>query len=755
MVEQLAGDLLPEATSNQVLATGFHRNTLVNQEGGTDDEQFRVEAVVDRVGTTGTVFLGLTVACAQCHQHKYDPISQREFYQLFAFFNNTEDVNAVGPELALPTALQTRRQEQLQREAEVARKSLSEYDAAIAAGQIKWEQEVVNHSDVEWTVLDPIEFLSQAGAMIDRRADRSLIVGGNGNIPSTDTYVITTAYDQDRLTAFRLEMLSDPDLPNDGPGLADNGNFVLSEFRVSAVPLNEQGEPAGAESDIDLASCVSDWSQEGFAANQAIDGNVKTGWAVGVKEGQGSANVDREALFVLAEPVQHAGGVRLTFQLDQKHGEAKYLLGRLRISATDANVDAQTLPDSIRRFARQTAEERTTEQQAVLKQAYSRTDTGRQPLADRVNELTRLLNELEREIPTSMVLKERQDPRETHVMIRGDFLRKGARVRPDVPAVLPPLPADVESPTRLDLARWLVSPDNPLTSRVTVNRHWQHFFGLGLVETENDFGIQGTPPSHPELLDWLADEFQRLDWSVKRLHRLIVSSATYRQSSASSESLQHLDQANRLLARQSRLRLEAEAVRDIWLACSGQLTRSIGGPGSYPPQPQGINLLTQVSKSWPESQGGDRYRRGMYIYFWRSNPYPFLAAFDAPNATSSCTRRARSNTPLQALTLANDRAFVEIAKGLARRVIAEGAASDEQRVRRAFRICLAREPNDFELDRLTEFLNRQRESFEQDEKDAEAAAPDGLPTEFSVAEAASWTALARVLLNLDEVITRE
>jgi mono/diheme cytochrome c family protein len=756
VIEQLAGDLLPGAARDQVVATGFHRNTLVNEEGGTDDEQFRVDAVVDRANTTGTVFLGLTIGCAQCHEHKFDPIAQKEFYQFFAFFNNTEDVNTVVPELSLPNVAQAEEQQRLDLVAATATEALREYDAKIADGQDDWEQRVAAMPSVHWTVLDPVEFVSEAGAMITERDDKSLTVGGNGNIPANDTYRITADVDLPRITALRLEVLTGPDLPSNGPGLSDDGNFVLSEFSVSATPLQAPATPAGQPQSVDFATCVADWSQDGSAAEYCIDGDPKTGWSIGVKQGQGVANVDREVIFVPQQVMAHSGGLRLTVRIEQSSGDPKHLLGRFRILATSDAVDAQITPDSVRRLVAADRESRTPEQAVVLTAAYASTNADRRPLIDRVNEVTRLQKELVLAIPTSLVLREREEVRETHLMIRGDFLRKGARVRPDVPSVLPPLRAGIEQPNRLDLARWLVGADNPLTARVAANRHWQRFFGLGFVETENDFGLQGTLPTHPELLDWLADEFQRQDWSIKRLHRLIVTSVTYRQSSQATDTIRRQDQSNRLLARQSRLRFEAETVRDVWLAVSGRLSRQIGGPGVYPPQPDGINLLTQVSKAWPESHGEERYRRGMYTYFWRSNPYPFLSTFDAPNGTSACTRRARSNTPLQALTLSNGRTFVEIAQEFAVRIVEQGSGDDAGRVRFGYRVCLSREPDDFEIDRLTGFLNQQRASFAENSTEAEAAAPTGLlRAGIAPAEAAAWTAVARVLLNLDEFITRE
>jgi hypothetical protein len=336
------------------------------------------------------------------------------------------------------------------------------------------------------------------------------------------------------------------------------------------------------------------------------------------------------------------------------------------------------------------------------------------------------------DIPSTMILKERKTPRTTTVLLGGDFTRKGSAVVRGTPAALHPLD-NAKGPSRLDLARWIADAKNPMTPRVMVNRLWQQYFGVGLVETENDLGTQGTPPSHPELLDWLASEFIARKWSMKEMHRLIVTSATYRQSSKARPELNALDQRNRLLARQNRLRLDAEVVRDAALSVSGMLARRIGGPSVFPPQPEGVYAFTQLNKDWKVSEGPDRYRRGLYTYFWRSAPHPGLTAFDAPDGNTTCTRRIRSNTPLQALTLLNDQGYFELAGALASRCVKESAGGGRERIAYLFRACLGREPMERErlaLERLIGRLGTMDEQFR-------------------------WTMAARVLLNLDEFITRE
>jgi mono/diheme cytochrome c family protein len=594
-IEQLAGDMLPNAGLEQKIATGFHRNTLVNEEGGTDKEQFRVEAVVDRVSTVSTVWLGLTVACARCHDHKYDPISQREFYQLFSFLNNCSE-----PALSFPTEHQSKEEPALL--------------AEIAQVQVRLD-----------------------------------------------------------------------DVLKNSPGRQREWERIV---RAEIAQL-----------------------QKGESTPEVLD--------------------------VLAD---------FTKALDTP------------------------------------ADKRTADQKKLVDDKFAKNDNERVNLEATLAELNAKHKQLKAKITTTLVVSEMPQPRPAFIHIRGDFLRAGAPVEPGTLAVLPALKASGDRPTRLDLARWLVSNENPLTPRVTVNRIWQQYFGTGLVATENDFGTQGERPTHPELLDWLARRLLEKKWSQKEFHRLIVTSATYRQSSAVRPEVAAKDPYNKLLARQSRIRLEAESIRDSGLAASGLLTREVGGPGVYPPQPEGIYVFTQQRKFWQTSDGDDRYRRGMYTYFWRSSPYPFLMTFDAPDANAACTRRVRSNTPLQALTLANDRAFYEMAEGLARRIVAEGPKTDQGRVAFAFRLCFARAPNKVEASRLEQFVGQQRQAAQlaavapapaalaenadaaegkenpsaADSPKAETPASPGKPTApTKPAAPPEWTAVARVLLNLDEFITRE
>ncbi|HET6251649.1 MAG TPA: DUF1549 and DUF1553 domain-containing protein [Tepidisphaeraceae bacterium] len=560
-IEQLAGDLLPNATLDQKIATGFHRNTQINQEGGIDPEQFRVESIIDRVSTAGTVFLGLTIGCAQCHNHKFDPISQKDFYSFFDFFNQCDE-----PELKIPTGDATQREK--------------------------------THAELLAAEKEQVEFIAH-----------------------------------------------------------------LSEHGATDMPA--------------------------------------------------------EVAVILKIP----------------------------------------------------AGKRSAKQKATVTEYAARADGG---FAEREARIKVLKENEKNAVVTTLVMAQRPTPRQTYIFIKGDFTRHGDPVTAAVPAILPQIKA--KNPTRLDLARWIVDPANPLTARVTVNRIWQQYFGIGLVETENDFGTQGAAPSNPQLLDWLAKEFvepsdpsviaqaarpgptssqKATPWSRKAIHRLIVTSATYRQSSAARPDLAESDPYNRLVARQSRLRVDAEIVRDIGLEASGLLCETIDGPSVFPPQPDGVTNSGQVARQWKTSIGPDRYRRGMYTFFYRGTPNPLLTSFDATNATATCTRRLRSNTPLQSLIEMNGEASLEFARAMAVRVLRESSGDAAARIDYAFRLATSRKPSADELTVLSRILEKQLSAFAFDEKGADALAWKDRPAAVDAKKAAAWTVVCRVILNLDETITRE
>jgi hypothetical protein len=709
-IEQLAGDLLPAASKEQVIATGFQRNTSFNEEGGTNPEQFRVERTVDRTNTLGAVWLGLTVGCAQCHDHKFDPITQKEYYRLYAFFNS-----ALEPKLLLPTLEQAKELRRLKAELAQARskpaprpQSPAEIDKLVA--------ELEKETNGGWRILYPKAVMSEQGATFKALEDRSVLAGGK--VGDSDTYVVqAVAPDSGTVTAVRLEALTHPSLPHQGPGRAANGNFVLSQFTFET-----DGVPHP------FRKAVADHSQAGYEVSAAIKGDPHKGWAVNSGDPK-QRNVNQQAIFYLAKPHSVREGQVFVFTLRFSQLPKGYPLGCFRIAVTFASPRFLELPLTAQDIVLMGRSKRGQAQMERLRQVLEKSAA----VSEQVVRLRKAIQTLESKVTTTLVLHEAARPRPTHILKRGDFLNPGEAVEPGTFAWLPPLHVEGRPANRLDLARWMVSSDNPLTARVVVNRLWQDFFGKGIVDTENDFGTQGSLPTHPELLDWLATEFVRSGWDIKAMQRLIVTSAAYRQASRVRPELRAHDPNNLLLGRQHRLRLEAEIIRDAALSASGLMTPKLGGPGVYPPQPPGIFAFTQSHHPWPESKGPDRYRRGMYTFIWRQSQHPLLTTFDAPDAQTACTRRNRSNTPLQALHLANDPVFLEIARGLAKRIVHEGPRDDAGRVVYSFRLCFSRTPAPAERQRLLQYLHQQR------------AADPGQ----------EWRMLARVLLNLDEFITRE
>jgi hypothetical protein len=733
-IEQLAGDLLPQPTKNQRIATAFHRNTLINEEGGTDRAQFRHEAVVDRVNTTGAVWLGLTVACAQCHTHKFDPIPHRDYYAFFAFFNQGSDVNdkgatvkvtrgeVFGSPIAPPTSQETE----------------------LAHAQSEWEADLrrrlkeENGSPAEWLTVEYVSYDTASGAGFEALDDRSLL--SDGHASSKDAYRVTAKSPAPKVAAVRLRTLPHASLPKDGPGLASNGNFVMTEFQVRL-----------GERPLKIAAAYADHEQPSYPVTGAIDGDAGTGWAINVgPQSQAKMNAPHEAIFVLKDAID-VGSEPLKFELRHDLNE-NYLIGRFAIDVSETPPALRDRLDAKQIEVLQIPIERRNEEQTALaREAFLHANPEFGEKSSKASAP---------EVADVMVMQDVASPRETFVYLRGDFLRPDEATGPLAPDVLgavpPALPPEGKR-DRLTLARWLVDPANPLTARVTMNRIWMRYFGRGLVETEEDFGTQGSPPTHPELLDYLAIEFIRSGWSQKAMHRLIVTSATYRQTSAVRPEALEADPRNLLLGRQERVRFEAEIVRDAALAASGLLDRMIGGPSVRPPQPEGIYAFTQNPKAWMAATDGDRYRRAMYTQFYRSAPYPLFSTFDAPDFQTTCTRRLRSNSPLQALTVANDPAFFEIAQGLAARTIREVPGNEiPPRIDRLFRLALSREPSTEETQVLTGYYERELRRFRQDGR----AAAETLSEELQAipvepAEAAATVSLARVLLNTDAFITRE
>ncbi|MBS0202174.1 MAG: PSD1 domain-containing protein [Planctomycetes bacterium] len=738
-IEQLAGDLLPNATKSQVMATAFHRNTLINQEGGSDREQFRVEATMDRVNTTGAVWLGLTVGCAQCHTHKFDPITQREYYELLAFFNSAQDANDRGP------AIEVRRGEVFGNPEVFPAEPTPLPKEELARLRAAWEQTTRERlaavaTTPVMTVWSPVKYgtlqtESKSGGF-QRQDDNSLLYDRRGS--GNERFLIELSTELPTVAAVRLRLLTHDDLPKGGPGTAGNGNFVLTDFTIRVSDQKQM-----------IARAFADHEQPGFPIPSAIDGDATTGWAINVGPGSTARmNANHEATFVLAKPLL-LNGRSMTVEL--AHGLNKnYLIGRFALDVTSTVPDERKPDDQALLAALQKPDaQRTKEELAALQAAFEKAEPRARPVKKEPNP----------HIAQLMVMRDQPEPRETYIFTRGDFTRPdkdaGKLSAGVLSAVAPALPDATSPRTRLDLARWLVHPDNPLTPRVTVNRIWMRYFGRGLVETEEDFGTQGTPPSHHELLDWLSREFQRQGWSQKRLHRLIVLSETYQQSSRERPELTERDPRNLLLARQQRLRLEAEITRDAALSASGLLNVVLGGPSVFPPQPDGVYAFTQVNKSWPTETGPQRFRRTLYTFYYRSAPYPLFTTFDAPDFQATCTRRLRSNTPLQALTMANDVVFLELAQGLALRLAIECPDGLDRRIARAVMLCFGRPATKVETQVLNDYVTAQVADFTKDPSAAEKLLTPALRAKLPAAEAASLVLLARTLFNADNFITRE
>ncbi len=756
-IEQLAGDLLPDATLSQQIATGFHRTVTCNVEAGVHPEANRVQQVFDRVNTTATVWLGTTMECAQCHDHKYDPFTQRDYYRLFAFFNNTplevrnpfgeEGVryDFYGPKIDLPLTAER----QAERDRLVARRAelLQQRDSLLATLDAGFDDRVRDLGEAVRTgagfeILGVAGFESTGGEDHELLDDGSVLVGGQ--VPSTTTYRIEVDTDLTGITAFRVETLTHPSLPGTGPGRGDveRPNFILSEFGVEVA--RRTGNGPDSPQTVELAAARADHEQSGWEVGKAIDGRPETGWAIG-----GGFFADHSATFETAAPVGEDGGTRLVFTLDQNYGRGR-TIGRVRISAFVGDPAVLELPESIRAILGR--DTRSPDEDAQLHVHLREHHPGASRLARDIEALDRRIAGFEPR--TTLVMVEEEDPRDSFVMRRGDYQSPGDAVTAGTPEVLHAF-RDEWPRNRLGLARWLVSPDNPLVARVTVNRFWSQLFGQGLVTSEEDFGLRSEAPSHPELLDWLAVEFVESGWSMKHMLRLLVTSETYKQSSRRRDDR---DAGNRLLARGPRFRMTAEMIRDHALAASGLLSLEVGGPPVYPPQPDG--LWRQIGRNEPKyvtATGADRFRRGIYVIWRRAAPYPSFVLFDGPDRSSCHPTRSRTNTPMQALALMNDEAYVEAALGLAR-LAATRRAEPRQTLTWMFRRVLARQPADAELAHLLGAFAEERARFQADPEGARKVV-DGLPSvpvdrAFDRAEVAALFHVATILLNVDEAVSK-
>jgi mono/diheme cytochrome c family protein len=749
-IEQIAGDMLPDATQEQKVATGFHRNTMTNTEGGTDNEEFRYEAVVDRVNTTFAAWMGTTMSCAQCHNHKYDPFTTREYYQIMAFLNSTADADSDDERPTMKVFKDSAQKEQLEKLRQTEKAAERSFDKAAASptfaqAQTEWEAKIVREQ-TSWETLTPMDFKSLGGATLRTNNTRSIVAEGAN--PSNDTYVVNASAGPGRITGIRLEALETG--PDKMLGRDINGGFVLRQFDLAVRPGG--GE---TQSSVKWKSVSADASKNDFDVTNLVTGKGN-GWSV--PSFQSKDRLRRSAYFALTEPLDITQDATLIFTLrhSDKHPGANLQRFRLYATRSEQVGPPGKLPDEVRAALAIAADQRNDKQRDTIRDHYKSIDPILKPLRDAHAAAKKAADEFDAKIPITSVMSELEKPRQTHRHVRGAYLTKAELVTSGTPASLHPFSADLPT-NRLGFARWLVNTNNPLTARVIMNRFWDQYFGRGIVETVEEFGKQGEPPSHPELLDWLAAEFMRTGWDMKAMHKTIVMSATYRQTSRVPGELVQRDPNNRLLARGPRVRLEAEMLRDQMLAVSGLLSQKLGGPSVMPPQPDGVWQVVYSGDKWETSKGEDKYRRGLYTFWRRTAPHPAMVSFDAPSREFCILRRNRSNTPLQALTTLNDPAAIEAAQALARRVASKPDSDVKQKVAFAFRTVLARAPRAEELNRLAALYERELAHFKQDAKaaakmgasDAEKSSPG-----TDSVELAAWTVVANVLLNLDETITK-
>ena len=687
-IEQLAGDMLPNPTTDQLIATGFHRNTMLNQEGGIDHMEYYWYSLVDRANTTASVWLGSTLACAQCHNHKFDPFTQKDYYRMLAFFDNAvyQDLNlgqgqgwVEEPSIELPTPEQEAKAKELRAEIAKLQQVLDTSTSELEAAQANWERQM-KAAPASWAVLHPATAVSKGGATLKVLDDQSVLATGKN--PQADTYAIETTTDLPQITGVRLEVFRDSSLPLGGPGRDPEGNFFLSALEVEASPADQRG----ASVKIAFSEAYADEAQAGYAIRNLLPSDTPgpRGWAIETTS-ENPPQV-RQAVLIPDKPFGFGPGTRLTIRLKHEMFHASRNLGRFRLSVT-SDPDPKfitSVPAKLRPVMDIPVEKRTPGQKKDLAAVYRSLAPALEPTREKMAELQKSLQDLG--IVTTLIVRERPsyDRPFTYLRVRGSFMSKADIVYAGFPAIFGPAPESL-MPNRLGLAEWLVSEDNPLTARVTVNRFLEALFGRGIVETSEDFGTQGERPTNPELLDWLATEFMRQQWSMKKILRLMVTSATYRQSSRVTPELQELDPYNKLLARGPRFRVDAEIVRDIALSVSGLLSQRIGGPSVFPYQPEGVWDRPYNDDKWVISEGEDRHRRALYTFIRRTSPYPPLITFDAPTREFCTVRRVRTNTPLQALTTLNDPAFFEAAQALARIMVKEGGPDTSAKLRYGFR----------------------------------------------------------------------
>ena len=770
LVEQLAGDLLPNATQDQLVATGFLRNSMINEEGAIVPEQFRTDEMFDRMDALGKAAFGLTLQCAQCHTHKYDPITQAEYFGMYAYFNDTYEAQSW-----VYTSAQLKQIADLRGKIADAEKKAKAARPGWKDELAVWEAKTLS-ADGPWSTLKAVELASTSGLNHPTQdADGSILTLGH---PSTrgDVFFVFEP-DAKGLTGLRLEALTHGDLPFGGPGRSKYGTWAVSELEASVQKPGSKGWEK-----LKLVDATADFSEPehkledewaaGFDKDKKrtcgpvaflIDGKDDTAWRA--DRGPGRRNAPSVAVVRFEKPLDVPAGTRFRVQLKMHHsgddnGRHNTMLGRCRVSVTTSPRPAATPVDYGAILAmRVPAENRTADEQDAVFAAWRASVSDLKPISAEIDSLWKQWPQA----PTSVLHLAARRPdqaRTTRLLDRGGWDKPKQEVPPHTPAVLNPLP-DGPEPPRLRFAKWATDRQAPLTARVAVNRVWQSVFGTGLVETAEDFGTRAPLPDHPELLDWLAVEFMDRGWSQKELVRAIVTSETYQQSSKATPLLLERDPRNRLLARGPRFRADAEVLRDSALAVAGLLNPEPGGPSVFPPVPASVLEFNYFKPTyWKVPDGPARYRRAVYVFRKRSMPDPVLTALDAPNGDFACARRVRSNTPLAALTALNEPIFVEAARGFALRVLREGGKTDTDRVEYAFRLCTSRKPTKAEVDEVLALLKSRRDKLADGWLNArEIATGDPaklpeLPPGTTPQDAAAWTLVGRLLLNLDETLTK-
>jgi hypothetical protein len=765
-IEQLAGDLLPGATLDQRIATGFNRNHRGNAEGGIVPEEYQVEYVVDRVDTTATVWLGLTVGCARCHDHKYDPITQEEFYRLFAYFNNVPEhgraikIGNSPPFIQAPTPAQMKEREHLEAELAVARRRVEDLSPALARAQAEWEKTLRPDAFQPWTVTDGLaarfDLDGDPGSAKIAGEAPEFIVGRLGGAASFDGRGHFEAPDVGKFGFFDKFSLA--------AWVRDGSGTIVSRTDAAG---REEGYQVHLEKGRVQVNLVKRWLDDAIRVEteRALE---PCRWHHVAVTYDGSRAASGIAVYIDGKPERlqvHLDFINQSFETEHPfrigagRDPFRGVLDDVRVyvralSAEEVSWIATVEP--IQEIVSRPAERRTPAQAGKVAAFYLER-LAPAPIRRAHQELVALSRRkvaFEEHLPTVMVMEELPTPRDTHVLIRGEYNRPGKPVAPGVPAALHPLGAG-QAPNRLALARWLVDPGNPLMARVVTNRWWQMYFGTGIVRTVEDFGVQGERPSHPELLDWLAAEFVRSGWNVKELQKAVVTSATYRQSSRLTPALLERDPDNRLLARGPRIRLSAEVVRDQALAASGLLVEERGGPSVKPYQPDGLWKEIASDTQYVRSKGPSLYRRSLYTYWKRTVVPPTMSTFDAPGRESCSVRETRTNTPLQALALMNDVTYVEAARVLAERMMKQGAGEE---LRWGFRRVTSRWPGSAEEEVLRRALGSNLAKFRKNPEAARRLISTGDSTPdpaLDPAELAAMTTVASLILNLDETITKE